>query len=630
MKPVRTALAAALALAAMPAFAQTYSQTIFFGDSLTDTGAFRPALVAQAGPSAAIAGRFTTNPALIWSEYLADFYGTSANPYYQYGLPNTSTALTTNASGTDFAIGGARVATDTPNPFAPTAPPAIAPRVASLQTQVNTYLANNGGRADPNALFTVWGGANDIFGAVGTPATAAATTTAAANAQVAIVNQLSNAGARYILVATVPDIGATPSFRAQGAAAQGNGTALSNLYNTTLFNGLASGNANVIPLDTFHLLSEVIANPAQFGITNTTGTACQPQITAQSLTCNPTTYVNVNAPYTYLFADGVHPSLAGHQIMGNYAVSILEAPRQIQLLTHTTSVINRSRAEIVGGEAMARSMVEGDAMHWWVNARGDFQRYGKGDVYDGQGPSLTGGVDWKSGNLVYGAFGGFGRSSFDWGQRGGEFDQHDATLGGYVAWHSGAAWVDGQLSYTRTNYDTDRHVQLGVAERIHRGGTNGNTLTIGAEGGWEFGTGAFKHGPVVGVLSQHIDIDGFAEDQPKLSTSLAYPDQSFDSLIGKLGWQAHYDGGAVTPYARLTVDKEFEDQPEQAFARSQSLGTTGDYAVPGVELDDTYSTLTFGVRTKMFGLDTNVGSSLTAMQKGGNDASVFLTVGGGF
>jgi outer membrane lipase/esterase len=615
MKPVRTALAAALALAAMPAFAQTYSQTIFFGDSLTDTGAFRPALVQAAGPSAAIAGRFTTNPGLIWAEYLADFYGTVANPYY--GANST----VQNPAGTDFAVGGAKVNTTAPSAFG---------AVPSLQTQVNAYLAANGGHADSNALFTVWGGANDIFGAVTVPATAGATTAAAATAQVNIVNQLSAAGARYILVATVPDIGATPSFRAQGATAQANGTALSNLYNTTLFNGLAAGNANVIPLDTFHLLNEVIANPSQFGITNTTGTACQPQITAQSLTCNPTTYVNVNAPYTYLFADGVHPSLAGHEIMGDYAISILEAPRQVQLLTHTTSVINRARAEVVGHEAMARAMVDGDGMRWWANARGDFQRYGKGDVYDGAGPSLTGGVDWKSGNLVYGGFAGFGRSSFDWGQRMGEFDQHDATLGGYIGWRSGSAWVDGQLSYSRVNYDLDRRVELGRAERIHHGSTDGNVLTLGAEGGWEFGSGAFKHGPVIGVLSQRIDVDGFAEDQATLSTSLAYPDQSFDSLIGKLGWQAHVDGGAVMPYARLTVDREFEDQPEQAFARSQTLSATGDYAVPGVAFDDTYATLQFGARTKVFGLNADVGASLTQMQKGGNDATVYLTVGSGF
>ena len=44
-RPLRTALAVALAAAAAPAAAQTYSQTIFFGDSMTDTGAFRPALI---------------------------------------------------------------------------------------------------------------------------------------------------------------------------------------------------------------------------------------------------------------------------------------------------------------------------------------------------------------------------------------------------------------------------------------------------------------------------------------------------------------------------------------------------------------------------------------------------------
>ena len=80
MNPVRTALAVALALASasvsQAAFAQAtpasndspYSQTVFFGDSLTDAGSFRPILVQQ-DPRAALVGKFTTNPALVWSEY---------------------------------------------------------------------------------------------------------------------------------------------------------------------------------------------------------------------------------------------------------------------------------------------------------------------------------------------------------------------------------------------------------------------------------------------------------------------------------------------------------------------------------------------------------------------------------
>lgn len=614
MKLARTALAAALALAAVPAFAQTYSQTIFFGDSLTDAGAFRPALIQAAGPSGALLGRFTTNPGLVWAEYIANYYGTGANPYY--GANST----VQNATGTDYAVGGARVATTNASPFG---------AVPSLQTQVNAYLTANGGKADPNALYTVWGGANDLF-AIAAGAPASTTLPAAVGGEIAIVKQLTTAGARYIVVPTLPDMGQTPSARASGTAAQAQFTTLATTYNSSLFSGLAAQGLRVIPLDTFHLLNEIIASPAQFGITNVTGTACNPQITASSLTCNPGTYANPNAPYTYLFADGVHPSLEGHAILADYALSVLEAPRQVQLLTHTTSVINRARADVVSGEAAARAGAEGEGMHWWATVRGDFQRYGKGDLYDGDGPALTGGVDWKSGNLVYGGFAGFGRSSFDWGMRRGEFDQHDATLGGYLGWRSGAAWVNGQLSYTRVNYDLDRRVDLGPATRIHRGSTDGRVLTLGAEGGWEFGSGAFKHGPVVGVLSQRIDIDGFAEDQSNLSTALAYPDQSFDSLIGKVGWQAHYDAGSVMPYARVTFDREFQDQPDEAFARSQTLSTTGDYAVPGVQFDDSYATLRFGVRSKVFGLDADVGASVTEMQKGGNDATVFLTVGSGF
>lgn len=612
MKLARTALAAALALAAMPALAQTYSQTIFFGDSLTDTGTFRPALVQVNGPSAGLVGRFTTNPGLIWAEYLADFYGTNATP--------------SNQGGTDYAVGGARVTTNGTQPFSPTV---IVP-VPSLQTQVNTYLAANGGKADPNALFTVWGGANDLFAITNAGAPAQSTIATAVGGQIAIVNQLTRAGARYILVPTLPDIGATPAFRARGTTVQGQGTALSTSYNDALFGGLHNAGLRVIPLDTFHLLNEVIANPGQFGLTNVTGTACQPQITAQSISCNPGTYVNVNAPNTYLFADGVHPSLAGHAILADYAISVLEAPRQVQLLLNTTAIGNRARAETVADEALARLGDEGEGMHWWASARGDFQRYDKGDLYDGAGPSLTGGVDWKAGNLVYGGFLGFGKSAFDWGHRMGEFDQRETTLGGYVGWRAGAGWVNGQLSWSRMSYDLDRRVELGQAVRTHHGETDGRVLTAGVEGGWEFGSGALRHGPVVGVLSQRIDIDGFAEDQPTLSTSLAYPDQTFDSLLGKVGWQARIEGDTVAPYARVTIDREFEDMPEEAFARAQTLSTTGDYAVPGVGFDETYATLQFGARAKVFGLDADVGARLTQMQKAGNDASVYLTIGGAF
>ena len=153
----RSLLAASLALCASPAIAQNanspFTQTVFFGDSLTDSGFYRPFLVQVQGPQAALVGQFTANPGYVWSQYLADFYGTDASP--AWGLTTTGIAPGT---GTNYAAGGA---TFSARPgFPPSVPTQYAPTIG---TQISAYLSANGGHADPDALYTVWGGANDLF-----------------------------------------------------------------------------------------------------------------------------------------------------------------------------------------------------------------------------------------------------------------------------------------------------------------------------------------------------------------------------------------------------------------------------------------------------------------------------------
>jgi outer membrane lipase/esterase len=256
---------------------------------------------------------------------------------------------------------------------------------------------------------------------------------------------------------------------------------------------------------------------------------------------------------------------------------------------------------------------------------------GQGDAYDGAGPSLTAGVDWNSGNFVYGGFGGYGRQSIDWGLRRGNFNQTDTTLGGFLGWYGDNAWVNGQVSYSHLGFDTNRDVQLGPATRTHRGSTNGRNLSAGINAGWDFVSGAWRQGPVLSVLSQHIKVQGFAESDPALVTSLAYPDQTFNSLIGSAGWQASYKiNEHAQPYARVTWDREFKRSDAEAFAQAQSIPGTMPFAVPGLGYDRSYATLVVGTRTQIFGFDTNVGVSATAGQKNGNDATVFATVGSSF
>ncbi|TAK39567.1 MAG: autotransporter domain-containing protein [Lysobacteraceae bacterium] len=610
-KPLRTLLAAALALAAMPALAQDspFSQTVFFGDSLTDSGHFRPALIQLIGPNGALIGRFTTNPGLVWSEYLADYYGTNA--------------VSDNQGGDNYAVGGARTGVDTSGGLGP---------IPSLATQVNAYLAANNGKADPDALYSVWGGANDLFAVQANPAQAQQIISGAVAAEVGIIGALKGAGAQYVLVANLPDIGLTPASRAGGAAGMAQGTALADAYNQALFGALAAQGLSVIPVDTFHLLQEVVANPGLYGFSNVTTPACltQPAPAGDSaLFCNPASLRSPDAGNAWMFADGVHPTTATHALMAQLAVSMIEGPRQIAVLPHSEAVVGRARAGRV--DARLAAPAEGNGMRWWADVRADSQRYGKGNLYDGMGPTLTFGLDWTSGNLVYGAFAGYGSQSMDWGLRRGSFDQTDASLGGYAGWRSGQLWANGQLSYSWLGFDTDREVQLGQATRVHTGSADGSNLSIGASAGFDFGDGAFVHGPVLSVLSQQIDIDGFAESDPALSSSLAYPDQSLDSLIGSFGWQFRYQPtDRIQPYARVTWDTEFEDEPAQAFASAQSIPGSLQYAVPGLEFDDQYGTLLIGARTELMGLQADVGATATFAQDSGNDATIFVTVGNRF
>ena len=609
-KPLRTLLAVALALAAAPVFAQDapFSQTVFFGDSLTDSGHFRPALIGLVGPNGALIGRFTTNPGLVWSEYLADHYGTDAT--------------SDNQGGTNYAVGGARAGVDTAGGLG--AQP-------SLATQVGAYLATTGGVADPDALYSVWGGANDLF-TITSPAQAPAVIGGAVTAQVGIIGALQAAGARYVLVPNLPDLGLAPASRAGGAAGMAQGTALATAYNDALFGALAGQGLSVIPVDAFHFLQELVANPAAFGLVNASTPACATQPApagASSLFCNPASYVAPDAA-NYLFADAVHPGTATHAMVAQLAVSMIEGPRQIAVLPHAEASVGRARFGRV--DARMTQPAEGGGMRWWADVRGDSQRYGDGGSnYDGIGPTLTAGVDWNTGTLVYGAFAGYGRQGMDWGQRRGSFDQTDASLGGFVGWRAGSAWVNGQASYSWLGYDIDREVQLGQATRVHSGSPDGSNLSVGASAGWDFGDGALRHGPVLSVLSQRIDIDGYAESDAAMSTSLAFPDQSFDSLIGSVGWQVSYaPTDRIHPYARITWDREFEDAPAQAFASAQSIPGSLQYAVPGVAFDDQYGTLLFGARSHLLGLEADVGATVTFGQAGGNDASVFATVGNRF
>ena len=599
-RPVRTLIAAAIALAAVPAMAAepTFNRTVFIGDSLTDSGYFRPLLPAAVRP---VTGKFTTNPAFVWAEHVADYYGTNA-------APNGN-----GQTGDNYAAGGATVATDIVGPLGP---------APSLRTQANRYLAANGGAADPNALYTVWGGANNLLG-ITAPAQAPAVIGAAVTSQIGIVSTLQQAGAQYVLVPNLPDIGLTPMARTGGPAMMAQFTGVASAYNTALYNGLAQSGVNFIPLDTFTILREIVASPGTYGFRNVTSPACTD---ASSISCNPTSLVAPDAATAYVFADGIHPSAATHEILGQYAISVLEAPRLQQVLTRSAQSIGRARADQV---SLHLGGAPADGLSWWGGLRGDMQRYDHADLYDGLAPAGLFGIDWARDGMVVGGFAGYGRMDADFGNSMGDFTQSDTTAGLFAGWYGENMWVNGQVSYSWLDYDVTRKVNLGPATREHKGSPEGSNLTAALNAGYEFGQeGGFRHGPIAAVTWQKVKLDGYLESNPS-ATALGYNDQDLDSTVGRIGWQARLDGGTLKPYVQVTYDHEFEDR-QQGSAFLQTVPGVGSYRVPGIRFDKDYATAIVGARTELFGLQSNVGLSASTLQKDAQDVTVFASFSGSF
>lgn len=170
-----------------------------FGDSLSDVGNDSILTNGQIPPpeytDGTTSGRFTNGRNYI--DYLS----------HSLGLPVTPSL----AGGTDYAYGGAR--TNSVN----------LPGAMSLLQQSSTYLQSLGsGGADPNALYIIWAGANnlsDVFDQLATNPFynyAPALKTAATNIGF-VVSGLAQAGARDILVPNIPDLGITPAVTGGGA-----------------------------------------------------------------------------------------------------------------------------------------------------------------------------------------------------------------------------------------------------------------------------------------------------------------------------------------------------------------------------------------------------------------------------
>src|SRR5262249_25268018 len=151
-------------------------------------------------------------------------------------------------------------------------PPGFAQR--PVTTQVSELLSATP-TLDPRAVYAVWIGANDVqqnLAAVAagqiTSAQAASNVGLAATQTAAQLARLYAAGARNIVIVNLPDIGKTPGGVAAGPAASAGLSQLSGVYNSTLNAAIGQLGFGVMPVNSFALFNEVLANPGFYGFLN--------------------------------------------------------------------------------------------------------------------------------------------------------------------------------------------------------------------------------------------------------------------------------------------------------------------------------------------------------------------------
>lgn len=305
-------LASLWLISAVPASAG-YTGLYVFGDSLSDTGNVFAATGSATPPPPYFQGRFSDGP--VWIDHLAA------------GLALPDGALPALLGGTNFAFGGARtggIGTI----------PSTAAQVSAL------WLPTHAGAVDPDALYVLVAGGNDMRDARSAFGTTSAADTAGrrAAAELAIGNLagtlevLATNGARNVLVANLPDLGVTPEAVGLGLVDASNDASaqFNSLIPTLLSAGTTRGlTMHLLDLDGLFedVLDDALNNSsARFGIANLTS-PCGLFVPSGGPNCAVS-----------LFSDRLHPSAVAHRLIAERALAVVmptarvPAPASVLLL----------------------------------------------------------------------------------------------------------------------------------------------------------------------------------------------------------------------------------------------------------------------------------------------------------
>jgi outer membrane lipase/esterase len=199
----------------------------------------------------------------------------------------------------------------------------------TIITAAITAAAQNGNTAavaNASTIGTTAGAAattaGNAYSAAHGPELVKALTIAGTELGALVKNKILANGANYVVVNNLPDVSITPSAKSQSADTQKLIAAMVAAFNDTLKAAVA-GDSKVLYVDLAAISRDQAANPAPYGLTNTTATACDLSAAknpfGSSLFCNKSNLASGDVSH-YMFADAVHPTPFEYALIARYVL----------------------------------------------------------------------------------------------------------------------------------------------------------------------------------------------------------------------------------------------------------------------------------------------------------------------
>jgi phospholipase/lecithinase/hemolysin len=265
--------------------ALTPNRFISFGDGLSDLG------------QGSTGTRYTINDGTVntWVDRMASRYG--------------KTVTAQKSGGLGYAQGHG--------------PTQALPR--TLATQIDAFLSTQSLVANDVVLLNL--PMSDVLSAMAavktgtlTEAAALAQVDSVGRAHVVQVKRLLAAGAKYLLVLGVYNLGTSPFAIAQAQTTLA--SSLTQTLNDAFKTDAVALGANLLFVDAAFLVNRNVLNANAHGFSNVNTAICT---TADASTCNTGTLVSGATASQYVFADGIHLTPTCNQQLGDYAYDQLRA-----------------------------------------------------------------------------------------------------------------------------------------------------------------------------------------------------------------------------------------------------------------------------------------------------------------